>query len=66
MHEVMLSLLNDRPDGMTPTEISETVSREGLFVGPRSSDVPEPAQISARASNHRELFEVRAGRIYAR
>jgi hypothetical protein len=66
LHEVMLGLLKDRPDGMTPAEISEAVARDGLFIGPRSRRVPEPGQISARASNHRELFEVRAGRIYVR
>ena len=66
LHEVMLDLLAGQPDGMTPAEISEAVGGDGSFVGPRSSHVPEPGQISARASNRRDLFEVRDGRIYPR
>ena len=66
LHDVMLDLVPARPSGMTPVEISEGVTQGGLYVGPRSNRVPEPKQISARASNRRDLFEVVDGRIRAR
>jgi hypothetical protein len=66
LHVVMLGLLADRPDGLTARELAEVIARRGLYVGRRSGRPPSAGQVSARASNHRELFERGDGRIRAR
>jgi hypothetical protein len=65
LHSAMAEVLKDHADGLTAPELLSEINQLGLYTSRNGSAVPLN-QIHARASNYRQLFEKREGRIRLR
>ena len=63
LHEVIAKVLRDAGRRMTVPEIHDEITTRDLWRRPSDRRYPPVDQISARVSNHKELFVRRAGSV---
>ncbi|PKO05887.1 MAG: hypothetical protein CVU41_09695 [Chloroflexi bacterium HGW-Chloroflexi-3] len=65
LHEAIAQILSEKKKPMTTQELADVINNRRLYRKKDGSDI-EPNQISARVSNHPELFMRVDGKIRLR
>jgi hypothetical protein len=65
LHEAIAQVLREKKNSMTAQELADVINSRKLYRKKDGSDI-EPKQISARVSNHPELFDRVDGEIRLR
>ncbi len=64
LHEAIEWILNENPEGLSITQITEMINQRGLYQ--RKDRLPvENTQVSARVNNYSHLFYVESGRLFS-
>jgi len=64
LHDAMLTVIADRPQGLTARELAIEVNQRGLYRR-RDGRALDAVQIRARVGQYSSLFSRREGRIFA-